>query len=578
MLTLPRPLDPEKTVLITGGTGGLGALVARHLVETHGARHLLLASRSGAGASGVEGLVAELEALGASVGVEACDVSSREEIEKLLAQVPDERPLGAVVHAAGVLDDATVEQMGAERLAPVFAPKADAAWHLHELTRGAELSAFVLFSSAAGALGAPGQGNYAAANAYLDALAARRRAEGLPATSIAWGLWEGESGMTAHLAEGDLARMERSGIAALDRERGLELFEAALACPRAEVLALELKRSGLRALAAAGALPSLLGSLVKAPSRPRSSGSFARKLASLPEAERETFAAELVRAEAAAVLGHASPREVDRRRAFKEIGFDSLAAVELRNRLQVATGLRLAATSVFDHPNVVALASYLVSLVGPGPGVAPLAAGTATDEPIAIVGMSCRYPGASSPAELWRLVAAGGDAIGPFPDDRGWDLDRLYDPDPDAPGACYAREGGFLADAARLRRRVLRHLPARGAGDGPTAAPAAGNRLGGAGRRRHRPRLAAGHRDRSLRGDQSLAHGRRERHRRARGLSRHGSVDQRRLRPHRLHPRPRGPGDQRRHRLLLLAGGDAPSGRRRCGAGSAPWPWPAASP
>ena len=291
----------------------------------------------------------------------------------------------------------------------VFAPKANAAWHLHELTKDAELEAFVLFSSAAGTLGSPGQANYAAANVFLDALAQKRRAEGLPATSIAWGLWGQQSAMTSGLGETDLARMRRSGIEAISDEQGLALLDAALAADPPTALALPLDRRALRSLAAAGALPPLFERpRPGAPAARPASGALAARLASLPEAEREAHVLELVRAEAAAVLGHASAGEIEPAKAFQELGFDSLAAVELRNRLAAATGLRIGTTVVFDHPNASALAEHLL---GRGKRRRRHAAqvavrATASEEPIAIVGMACRYPGeVASPEELWRLVA-----------------------------------------------------------------------------------------------------------------------------------------------------------------------------
>ena len=450
VLEVPRPIDPERTVLITGGLGGLGALSARHLVAAHGARHLLLASRSGPKAKGAKELEAELTALGAKVKVVACDVSERDQVESLVASIPAKHPLGAVIHAAGALEDATVEALGPEQIDHVFAPKASGARHLHELTADLDLSAFVMFSSAAGALGAPGQGNYAAANAYLDALAQARRGEGLPATSIAWGLWQRESAMTSHLGKAGLARMERSGIVALSDERGLALLDLALGCDRPGALALGLNLAGLRSQIQAGALPAILSGLVRAPRRRSAAGSsFATRLASLPEAERESLAADLVRVQTASVLGHDSPHTIDSAKAFKELGFDSLAAVELRNRLNAATGMRLPSTVVFDHPSPAALARHLLaesSGVGAARQVALRA--RAGEEPIAIVGMACRYPGAAdSPERLWRLVTAGGDAISAFPEDRGWDLARLFGPDLDRPGTSYSRHGGFLDGA-----------------------------------------------------------------------------------------------------------------------------------
>ncbi len=453
VLNLPRAIDPERTVLITGATGGLGALTARHLAGHHGARHLLLVSRSGPEAEGAEGLRAELEELGAEARIAACDVSDRKALEQLLASIPSERPLGAVLHCAGALDDGTVEAMVPEQIERVFAPKADAAWHLHELTEDLDLSAFVLFSSAAGTLGGPGQANYAAANVFLDALAEKRQAEGLPATSIAWGLWEREGGMASGLAEADLARMRRAGIEALSDAQGLALFDAAIGADRPQALAVPIDTAGLRAVASVGALPPILSGLVRTSKRrSAAAGSLATRLATLPEAEHEGVVLDLVRGEVAAVLGHASAGEVEPAKAFQDLGFDSLAAVELRNRLSTVAGLRLPATVVFDYPNPSALARHLLSEASANGGAKQVAVkAQASEEPIAIVGMACRYPGGvSSPEELWQLVAEGRDGISEFPADRGWDIERLYHPDPDNPGTSYTREGGFLAGAGEF--------------------------------------------------------------------------------------------------------------------------------
>ncbi|HET9163611.1 MAG TPA: type I polyketide synthase, partial [Solirubrobacterales bacterium] len=359
---IPAALDPERTILITGATGGLGSLVARHLVERHGARHLLLASRSGLEANGATELQADLTEMGAEVAIVACDVSNRGALEQLLATVPADHPLGAVVHTAGALADGTVDSLGPEHVDLVFGPKADAAWHLHELTRDLDLSALILFSSASGTLGGPGQANYAAANVFLDVLAQRRRAEGLPATSIAWGLWERASGMVSALGEADIERMRRGGVEPLSDERGLELFDAALGSDRGATLGIPFDLASLRALAAAGALAPILGGLVRTPRRRRAAlGSLTAKLASLPEAEHEAHVLELVRTQVAAMLGHGSAEEIAPDRAFQELGFDSLAAVELRNRLDAVAGLRLPATVVFDHPSAAALSAHLLA-------------------------------------------------------------------------------------------------------------------------------------------------------------------------------------------------------------------------
>ncbi len=356
-------------VLITGGTGALGALVARHLVVEHGVRDLLLASRRGREAEGAAELECELSQLGARVTVAACDVADRAQLEALLAGVSRERPLSAVVHAAGVLDDGVIDLLTPERIDGVMAPKLDAAWHLHELTEHLDLSAFVLFSSAAGVFGNAGQGNYAAANTFLDALAARRRARGLPGLSLAWGLWEVSGGDRD--AE-DVRRLERFGFAALPTDEGLRLLDAACALDEALAVPVRLDAGSLRARARTGALPALLRGLVRVPAPAGSGarGSLAERLGGVPEQDREGVVLELLRGEVAAVLGHASPRAIDVRRPFRELGFDSLMAVELRNRLTEITGLRLPATLVFDHPTVGAIAGHLLAEVSPrGAGV-----------------------------------------------------------------------------------------------------------------------------------------------------------------------------------------------------------------
>ncbi len=448
-------LDPEGTVLITGGTGTLGSLLARHLVAEHGVGHLLLASRRGEDAEGAKELKAELESLGAEVKIAACDVADRDELARLFDSITAEHSLSGVVHAAGVLDDGVIGSLTSESVDRVFAPKADAAWHLHKLTEHIDLSMFVLFSSAAGVLGSPGQGNYAAANAFLDALVADRRAQGLPGIAMAWGFWEQASAMTESLSEADISRMTRSGLRALASEEALALFDGALVRSEPLMLPISLDLRVLRAQAGMGALPSLLGDLVRVPTR-RSSDegrSLAQRLAATPEADREGVVLELVRAQVATVLGHSSSEAINTQRTFKELGFDSLTAVDLRNRLSATTGLRLPATLVFDHPTTSAAASYLLNeLTGLQLSVVKPAASTGVvDEPIAIVGRSCRYPGdVGSPEELWRLVRSGVDGISRFPEDRGWDLEGLYDPDPDHAGTSYARDGGFVHDADRF--------------------------------------------------------------------------------------------------------------------------------
>jgi acyl carrier protein len=356
----------DGTVLITGGTGGLGALLARHLVSERGVRRLVLASRSGERAAGAGELAAELRALGCEdVRTVACDVADRARLQELLASIPDAHPLSLVVHTAGVIDDGVIESLTDERLVRVLAPKVDGAVNLHELAAGAEL---VLFSSAAATVGSPGQGNYAAANAFLDTLALHRRANGLPGASLAWGAWDQASGMTGELSEGDRARLARAGVSPLSAELGLELFDRARDSGEALLAPMDLDTAPLRALAKAGMLPAILRGLAPMPTRRASDtkGSLARKLAQAPEAEWDGVIEELVRDHVAGVLGHASAAAIDPLSAFQDLGFDSLAAVELKNRLGQATGLKLPATMIFDHPTPVAVARYLRGAVAPG--------------------------------------------------------------------------------------------------------------------------------------------------------------------------------------------------------------------
>ncbi|MFD8015976.1 type I polyketide synthase, partial [Streptomyces sp. NPDC059762] len=363
----PAPLRTDGTVLVTGGTGTLGGLVARHLVAAHGVARLLLVSRSGMAADGAPELVAELTRLGATVSVEACDTGDRDALARVLATIADEHPLTAVIHAAGTLDDATVPNLTPERLGTVLRPKADAAWNLHELTRDADLAAFVLFSSAAGVLGAPGQANYAAANAFLDALAAHRRAHGLPGVSMAWGPWEQTSALTQGLAGALQSVAGRRGLVPLSTADALARFDAALGAGLAAPVLTELDMRHLRAQVVADALPPVLRGLVRVPPRRAGDGggSVADRLVGRDREEQQAILVELVRGHIAAVLGHGSPAEISADRAFQDLGFDSLTAVELRNRLGGTTGLRLPATLVFDYPTVRALAEYLLDRVAP---------------------------------------------------------------------------------------------------------------------------------------------------------------------------------------------------------------------
>ncbi|WP_189788785.1 type I polyketide synthase, partial [Streptomyces capitiformicae] len=478
--TRPADTRPELrldgTTLITGGTGVVGAQVARRLAR-EGAAHLLLVSRRGPDATGAGELRRELEESGAQVTIAACDTADRDALDALLATVPADRPLTAVLHVAGVLDDAPLAAMDAERYATVLRAKLRSAVTLDEATRRLDtpLTAFVLFSSIAGALGSAGQAGYAAGNAFLDALARQRRAAGLPATSVAWGPWAG-GGMADDPAV--LARLRRGGLTPMEPEPALTALGHVLAHDDTWALVSDLDwsriaiaRRGLPGAALLSRIPEAVRAMRRAgadddPQAAGHGGRLRTRLAPLGAAERRQLLLKTVRGSAAAALGHPTPETIQPTRAFQDCGFDSLTAVELRNLLAAETGLALPTTLVFDHPTPVALADHLlheldgsavetvetfengrtstVTAVTPVPAVA----GGAHDDPIAIVAMACRLPGRiSSPEELWDLVAAGGDAITSFPADRGWDLDALHDPDSLRPGTSYVDQGAFLSDA-----------------------------------------------------------------------------------------------------------------------------------
>ncbi|MFF0457526.1 type I polyketide synthase [Nocardia africana] len=447
-----RPAE-RGTVLITGGTGGLGALIARHLVTNYAVRQLILVSRRGPAAPGAMRLRDDLAQLGAQVTIAACDVSDRAALAAVIDGIPAEHPLTGVVHAAGTVDNGVIESMNEERIDSVFAPKVDAAWHLHELTRDRSLSLFVLLSSAGGLVMAAGQANYAAANVFLDALAAHRRRAGLPATAVDFGLWARSSGLGVDLSEADFERMRRQGFPPLTESQGLALFDAAVAAETAQLVALRIDPAMLRARGAR--IPALVRSLVAITPRRHPASAAGPEFRQLPagasDADRAAAVLDLVRSVAAGVLGHSSADAVEPQRAFRELGFDSLGAVEFRNRLDAASGLKLPATLVYDYPTPETVARFIRSELGgvEAADTVVLERVRADDDPIAIVAMSCRYPGGvASPEDLWRVVAAGTDTTGVLPADRGWDIDALYDPEPGKAGRTYTRHGGFLYTAA----------------------------------------------------------------------------------------------------------------------------------
>jgi acyl transferase domain-containing protein/NADPH:quinone reductase-like Zn-dependent oxidoreductase/acyl carrier protein len=365
-MVLTRPgFDPEGTVLVTGGTGTLGSAVARHLVETHGVRSLVLTSRRGLDAPGAPELVASLKEAGAFVTVAACDTSDREALAEVIAEAAVGRyPLRGIVHTAGVVDDGFVLSLDRERLDTVLAPKAVGAWHLHQITQelAVDLSAFVMFSSAAGASGAPGQGNYAAANVFLDSLARYRRELGLPGLSLAWGQWDEVSGTTGTLDEDDLVRLREAGFIPLSTTEALDLFDASLMGADSLAFPIHIDVPTLRVAARRTVLPALWHRLAGNPNRHATAGAggkpsidrseLLRRMAASTEPDRVRVLIDVIQAEVAAVLGYARSDAVETESAFKDLGFDSLTAVELRNRLNLLTGLRLPATLAFDHPTI----------------------------------------------------------------------------------------------------------------------------------------------------------------------------------------------------------------------------------
>ncbi|MEV0281757.1 type I polyketide synthase [Streptomyces sp. NPDC050610] len=464
------------TALVTGGTGGVGSYTARRLAA-QGAERLLLASRRGAEAPGAEELRAELAELGVAVDIAACDIADREALAALVEGIPADAPLTGVFHAAGVLDDGLLDALTPGRLAVSLRAKLTAAQNLHEVTAHLDLSAFVVFSSVMGVVGNAGQGNYAAANAAMDALIALRRADGLPGTSIAWGAWA----VAGMLDDEVAARLRDFGMPVMDPESAVTAIDRAVAEDDGLVLVADVdwrrfaEGTGLRSSALLAELPDP-GAETGAPEAAvgaapggrdvTGGGSVRARLVAPASAEdRIQCATDLVRTHTAAVLRHRTADAVRPAEAFAALGLDSLTAVELRNRLGVATGLKLPATVVFDHPTPSALAERIISELAalgelsgtdaaarskPGPvakdGTAPER--PYHDDPVVIVGMGCRFPGnVERPEDFWALLADGIDAVGDWPLDRGWDAEGLYDPDPDHPGTTYSDQGAFIADA-----------------------------------------------------------------------------------------------------------------------------------
>ncbi|MFE7804447.1 beta-ketoacyl reductase [Streptomyces sp. NPDC057430] len=393
----------DGTVLITGATGTLGRILARHLVTEHRARTLLLLSRRGERAPGAAELRGELEELGATVTFAACDAADRQALARTLATLST--PLRAVVHTAGVLDDTVIGRLTPERLDAVVRPKIDAAWNLHELTRGTDLTAFVMYSSIAGLIGNAGQANYAAGNTFLGALAAHRQAQGLPGTSLAWGLWGESSTISGALDDNDLRRLAGLGLTPLPTDHAMTLFDAAMAGGQPLLAATGVDAAALRRKA--DQTHPLLRGLTPTPRRRRTAGAaqqttdLPQRLTTLDPVAREQALADLIHTHIADVLGHGPQTTVDPEKSFQDLGFDSLTAVELRNRLNTATGLRLPTTLVFDHPNPQALARHLTTLISPQPEPGAMSA-TPALEPL-----RSRRPGRTAGRQPSRASVSG---------------------------------------------------------------------------------------------------------------------------------------------------------------------------
>ncbi|MDQ0957045.1 acyl transferase domain-containing protein/acyl carrier protein [Streptomyces sp. B4I13] len=460
----PREWRPRGTVLVTGGTGALGAHVARWLA-IRGAEHLVLTGRRGDG-SHIAGLRDELARHGTRITVAACDTADRQALADLVDGLAGSgSPVRSVVHAAGVSVLGPITETDVDDLAATLSGKVLGAAHLDEVLDTAELDAVVYFSSISGTWGVADHAAYGAANAILDARAERRRADGAPVLSVAWGPWAG-GGMIAESVQNDL---RRRGVPVIEPATAITGLQQALDHEDTVVAVADVdwRRfaevfTSVRGSALLSELsPSGAETTETAPGAARGDGVSAalREMADL-EPERRTAALRaLIGTHVAAALGHADPEAVSVDAAFKELGFDSLTAVALRDRVHRATGLKLPTTVVFDHPSISALAACVDDLAfggrhadaRPATDTAGAAAPTAADEPIAIVSMGCRFPGGvRAPEDLWRLVADGMDVISPLPTDRGWDLDALYDPDPDRLGTSYVRESGFLDDAAEF--------------------------------------------------------------------------------------------------------------------------------
>ncbi|MFD7924251.1 SDR family NAD(P)-dependent oxidoreductase, partial [Streptomyces sp. NPDC059740] len=453
---------PRGTVLVTGGTGGIGGHTASWLAE-RGARRVVLTSRSGPAAADVARLAARIAERGSAVDVLACDIADRDQAAGLLEHVDAEGPtLSSIIHAAGASSGGPVTDTSVASLAQVTAAKVGGARWLDELTAGYDLDAFVTFSSGAGVWGSGGLSAYAAGNAFLDALCDRRRAHGLAATTVAWGLW-GDGGMVGAVAA---EQMRSLGMGVIDARRGMRALAEAVDASEGAMAVADIDWEVFaptftmrRSSPLISSLPEVRQALETdgdgSGTRATPTSELGRRLAALPEADQKQQLTDLVRRHAAAVLGHDSADAVEPERAFKDLGFDSPGAIELRNRLASEAGVKLPSTLIFDYPNAAALAEHLRSQLLGVETDSALAVPSVTsvdDEPIAVVGMGCRYAGGvTGPERFWELLTAGVDAVSAFPTDRGWEeFERAFGGEEAVSGRAYVREGAFVYDAAEF--------------------------------------------------------------------------------------------------------------------------------
>ncbi|MDZ7269344.1 MAG: SDR family NAD(P)-dependent oxidoreductase [candidate division KSB1 bacterium] len=459
-------IEEKASYLITGGMGALGLKVAEWLVE-HGARHLVLVGRSAPSPKAARA-IAEMERAGAQITIARGDISREDEVRRIVTDITP--PLRGIIHAAGVLEDGVLLQQSWQQFAKVFAPKVSGAWNLHTATRAMPLDFFVLFSSSSGLLGAAGQGNYAAANAFLDGLAHYRRALGLPALSVAWGPWA-EAGMAASLGSKEQQRMANQGMGMIAPGQGLRILEELLGRDETQVGVLPVNWRKFLSQFSPDRVPPVLRAMAgERAGRPAETAApaiatneFQRRLEAAPPAERLELTVAHVRALVARVLGLQTPEAVGLQQPLQELGMDSLMAVELRNVLGNSVGRELPATLLYDYPTVRALADFLLEKVFvfsavPAPAKAESHA-VAADEPIAIIGMGCRFPGGADDVEaFWQLLHEGREGTSEVPADR-WNIDEYYDPNPDAPGKMYVRKGGFLREVDKFDARFFGITP-----------------------------------------------------------------------------------------------------------------------